>query len=397
MLQSLPVRKETALKECSKTLAAIKRIIQSYAFARPSVRFHLRVPKARSNKFNFTYAPKKDANIEDVTLKIVGRSCALQCEWTTIESDGYDIRAFLPKPNAVDSEIANAGAFLSIDGRPLSTIRGTPKKIIAAFKEQFRKSNPSHRLIKDAFFFMNIICPPGSYDPNIEPAKDDILFEREDVVLAVVTKLLTAYYPEVAAANHMDEHPDSCVFVQTPISPQPSEVSSDHPGRSETIDSILEEVKPSPGKHQIVQNSLQWRSNMYGVDEDDLELLSSEYQRPVIEDDEEEGRRAVSVSNPWTIAKMNAFTKAKPSAKDPQLTTPIKTPASMIFNSKYPIAGKITCQQPPLEPPTPQTVSRVNTLLPPHNNLPDGGEHWIPEVLCTDNRVSKIVNTSYLF
>jgi hypothetical protein len=43
---------------------------------------------------------------------------------------------------------------------------------------------------------------------------------------------------------------------------------------------------------------------MYGIDEDDLEFLQDS-QAPVIE--EEEGLRAAEVSNPSTIARMNAL------------------------------------------------------------------------------------------
>jgi hypothetical protein len=47
---------------------------------------------------------------------------------------------------------------------------------------------------------------------------------------------------------------------------------------------------------------------MYGIDEDDLEFLQYS-QAPVI--DEEEGLRAVEVSDSLTIARMNAAIKPK--------------------------------------------------------------------------------------
>ncbi|PVI08085.1 hypothetical protein DM02DRAFT_511151, partial [Periconia macrospinosa] len=190
----LPVRRQTALKDSSKTLVKIRQLMQAYAVARPSVRFSLRVLKAQSNKNDFMYAPKKDGSVEDAVLKIFGKDCALQCEWTALESGGFDIHAFLPKASATGSKIANQGAFISIDARPVSISRGTPKKIVMAFKERLRKANPGFASIKDAFFYMNIVCPPGSYDPNIEPAKNDVLFEDEDLVIAAINKLLVSYY-----------------------------------------------------------------------------------------------------------------------------------------------------------------------------------------------------------
>lgn len=365
--QTLPVRKQTALKESSKTLAKIKHLMQAYALARPSTRFSLRVLKVKSNKSDFMYAPKKDANIEDAVLKIIGSQCTVHCDWTVMESEGFEIRAFLPKPDAIGSKIGNAGAFLSVDGRPISTIRGTPKKIFASFKERLRKANPGFRAVKDPFFCMNIKCPPGSYDPNIEPAKDDVLFEREDIVLGAVTRLFMAYYPEAALVNNTDTGPGLPANICTrteevPTRPETTysileEAPTKCSNRPETAFSILEEVLPSEA-HNIEAPYL-WRSNMYGIDEEDLELLDSASQPPVIEE-EEEGRRAVDASNPWIIARMNASIRPKQPTNNGQLMTPAKNYTDITVDSSSPTMSGISRQRLPLEPPTPQTISRTN-------------------------------------
>ena len=44
---------------------------------------------------------------------------------------------------------------------------------------------------------MHITCPPESYDPNIEPAKDDVLFEDEALVLAATKALFKSIYGEL--------------------------------------------------------------------------------------------------------------------------------------------------------------------------------------------------------
>ncbi|KAF9735700.1 hypothetical protein PMIN06_006770 [Paraphaeosphaeria minitans] len=374
-LRTLPVRRETALKESAKTLAKVKRLMQSYALARPSARFSLRVLKAKPGKGDFVYAPKKNGNVEDAVLKVIGKECALQCDWTAMELDGYEFHAFLPKPQALGPKIANLGVFLSIDGRPVSTNRGTPKKIATIFKERLRKGNPSCSSIKDPFLCMNIKCPSGSYDPNIEPAKDDVLFEREDVVVGAGAKLFTAYYPEAVIASNVNNEPRSSVSDR-PMSrsnfgeplnrpttafsllEEATNVQSKRPG---TAFSILEEAVPfKHGVHSANHNSPpRWRSNMYGIDEDDLELLSSENQPPVI-DEEEDGRGAASVSNPWTIARMNASLKPKQPSRNVQLMTPAKGHGDVTMGSSSPLPTSNMQQRLPLEPLTPGTSSRVN-------------------------------------
>ncbi|KAF2789582.1 hypothetical protein K505DRAFT_392396 [Melanomma pulvis-pyrius CBS 109.77] len=199
--KALPVRKQAALNHSTKWLAKIKRLIQAYALARPTVRFRLQVIKAKTESSNFIYAPKAIANVEDAAFKVVGRDCSLQCDWTALESHGFTIHAFLPKTNANGAKIANRGSFLSIDARPVSTARGVLKKIVTIFKERLRKVNPALASVKDPFFCMNIICPPVSYDPNIEPAKDDVLFGNAELVVTVVDKLLRTYYPEAVVLS----------------------------------------------------------------------------------------------------------------------------------------------------------------------------------------------------
>jgi hypothetical protein len=80
-----PVRHENALKAAAKSLVIINGTLQAYAFARPAVRFSLKVLKARNNKGDWVYAPKRDASMADAALKIVGKETAGQCS-----SQSYD-------------------------------------------------------------------------------------------------------------------------------------------------------------------------------------------------------------------------------------------------------------------------------------------------------------------
>lgn len=52
-------------------------------------------------------------------------------------------------------------------------------------------------MVKDPFFCMNLICPSTSYDVNIEPAKDDILFVNVDSVISIFERFLKSVYGEL--------------------------------------------------------------------------------------------------------------------------------------------------------------------------------------------------------
>ncbi|KAF1944069.1 hypothetical protein EJ02DRAFT_420648 [Clathrospora elynae] len=351
--EHIPVRKQTAIKNSAKLFAKIRRMMQAYALARPTISLRLRVLKAKNSKGDFVYAPNASANIEEAVLKVIGKDCALQCDWTALEAENFEIHAFLPKPTANGPKIASHGAFVSIDARPMSSSRGIIKQVIKAFKDRLRKSNPSLAGVKDPFFCMNIICPPDSYDPNIEPAKDDVMFENGDVVLGVVDKLLKSYYPEAIVKFEEIKSPTSAQ--------QPYEIEEEEPlVRDQTPISVHEDSPAEPSEQPASEppsEQLRWRSSMYGIDEDDLEFLQDN-QAPVTE--HEEGCRAVDVSNPWTIARMNAVIKPKQPISNGQLLSPAKSQSDFIPLPSSPIPAITPHRASPVQPLTPQTSSRTN-------------------------------------
>ena len=95
------------------------------------------------------------------------------------------------------SKVSGFGQFLSVDGRPLSTERGLGRHIAKIFKSYIRsaaaRSEPS-TTVSVPFICLHIRCPGGSYDANIEPAKDDVLFEDPQFVLSLVSDLFADTY-----------------------------------------------------------------------------------------------------------------------------------------------------------------------------------------------------------
>jgi DNA mismatch repair ATPase MutL len=370
----LPVRKQTALKHSAKWLAKIKRLVQAYALARPTVRFSLKVLKAKTNRGDFIYAPKATANMEDAAFKVIGKDCAGQCDWTAIESERFIVHAFLPKPDANAAKIANEGAFLSIDARPIATTGKTPKKIVTIFKAKLRKANASFVSVKDSFFCMNIICPADSYDPNIEPAKDDVLFWDEQLVVSVVEKLLNMYYPEatVEVDEEVVEPPRdrsrarsaSAVSVQRPLGHHREGVSSvpqTHNRHSQALshEHSRNDIASSVSRTGVVQQSRQWRPNMYGIDEEDMELVPIDV--PQVLEDEGEMRKAASTSNPWTLARLNAPVKPRKVAENTQQMTPAKGPGDVVPSHSSPTPTSPSRLLPTVGLLTPGTTTRSNT------------------------------------
>lgn len=224
----LPVRKQTALKEATKTLGKIKDLVQCYALARPHIRFSLKITKG--GKGSWSFAPRPSDGIREAIGQVIGREAAAQCDEKTIvfseeqypdaeegqrplgtghengkrpnlKSNDFVVELFLPKPNAEPSKMGH-GQYLSVDSRPVAHDKGTLRRIVVIFKGYISNSAlKSPDKIKNPFLWMNIKCPTASYDANVEPAKDDILFGNEYLILESLEKFFKSYYGTMKASE----------------------------------------------------------------------------------------------------------------------------------------------------------------------------------------------------
>ncbi|KAL8651192.1 MAG: hypothetical protein Q9226_004813 [Calogaya cf. arnoldii] len=378
-LKSIPVRRQTALKESAKQLAKIKRTLQAYALARPSVRLSLGVLKAKSDKSNWIYAPKSDVSVLDAAVKVVGKKVTDQCGWVVwtpnslvaetgaTEGDGptaatteptFQVKALRPNPDADATAISSVGQYVSVDSRPVSCTRGTLKQTVQLFKSYVRSSCnlSTDQKLTDPFLCMNIICPPGSYDANVEPAKDDVLFTNSPDVLGVVEAFFKSQYGEIqpktkqifgskSTANDVRNF-DLLLARKPPLtSAQPSTSNSMHrdtrdssfapavdspasgtadedrmpatsqPPADETIIDRIGGVRRwvAEGSSIAVQsaptalaNSAAHTRQNLSSNEIEEEPSNNNGALQSHDPEDEDELRDISVSNPWTFAKLNA-------------------------------------------------------------------------------------------
>jgi DNA mismatch repair protein MutL len=225
----LPVRKQTFLKEASKTLGKIKELLQAYVLARPNIKFSFKVLKEK--KGLWSYAPHPCGGVKEAVSQIFGKETASQCiskstrfperahdadisteheeDLTAIESslapdsNDFIIDVFLPKPDADPSKIGH-GQFISVDLRPVSHEKSTTRRIVTIFKRYMKESlSESLEKTKSPFLRLNITCPVGSYDPNVEPGKNDVIFGNESIVLEAIESLFREVYGEPKAVSSL--------------------------------------------------------------------------------------------------------------------------------------------------------------------------------------------------
>lgn len=219
-MHKLPVRKQTFLKESSKTVAKTKELLQAYALARPSIKFSFKVLK--ESKGSWSYVPRPNDGIKEAVSQIIGKDAASQCISKSArfperthdiddiaelgtnfqiseasprpKSNDFVVEVFLPRRDADPSKIGH-GQYISVDSRPVSHEKNTMKKIVTIFKYYIKGTlSEASEKTKSPFLRLNIICPVGSYDPNVEPAKNDVIFGNESAVLEAIENLFKEVY-----------------------------------------------------------------------------------------------------------------------------------------------------------------------------------------------------------
>ncbi|KAK0367094.1 hypothetical protein LTR91_008623 [Friedmanniomyces endolithicus] len=418
-IKSTPVRRQRTLKDAERCLKHVNQTLQAYAFARPQVRYSLRVLKVKSEKSNYMYAPKPGGSVVDAALKIVGSACVSQCIWSIIEDKGFTLQAFVPRPDGDASKVGNIGTFLAVDRRPVSAARGTLKQLVKIFRDALKKSNASFGGVKDPFMYLSIICPFASYDPNVEPAKNDVLFADADTVVELARQLFAGVYQPIEVSevttsqqprdqvsglmSHqaVSENDDDFVTSLEPQRTMRLAVGLDAFGGNNTPIPAGTNVQSDPtGAGEPLQRP-SFRSNLYGSDDEDIELMDARPATRRTEADLEELREArkdITVSNPWVMAKMNTLLRHPGAAEaedfDDTNVHGIE-PLPVAAQSNSSVHARQDCYDPVaiqgLPTPRPSSPPQAAPDFHPSNHVPDFrlardgrmiGSHTLPAPLC---------------
>jgi DNA mismatch repair protein MutL len=211
LFSRLPVRRRVNTQASLKHINQLRSMLFSYAMARPYLKLSFKT--LGNDKKPWLFTPKPKASVKEVVLQLYGADLASQCIQVTISSnqlssneqelgpkpdfgEGLTLLAFLLRPHAAVSKGAGKGMFISVDSRPVSNSRGTIQKLATTYKQNLcRHYNLSLAQLTKPFMQLDIICTAGSYDPNISPTKDEVLFANEKEVLELFEELCRDLYP----------------------------------------------------------------------------------------------------------------------------------------------------------------------------------------------------------
>ena len=152
--------------------------------------------------------------------------------------------------------------------------RGTMKEIAKLYKHYLQRiySGSYNTSISRPFISMHIRCPSESYDVNIEPAKDEVLFFRPKSLLSLTETLFQKAYPDNPAVVEEMETPET--------------------------GSLTVSAADSPHK------------DMYHIDLDDMEVPIGPTDGILAQQESEPEDRPTALKNPFTIAAMNRDRKS---------------------------------------------------------------------------------------
>ncbi|KAI1734452.1 hypothetical protein F4680DRAFT_462422 [Xylaria scruposa] len=408
-----PVRRQIATKEAKRTIEKIQELLRSYAMARPQLRLLFKILQTPTK--TWSYSPKRNATLSEAALQLFGIEVASNCllkklqpSYTNADGDSavqqiskpacsdLMFEVLLANPN-VDLQKTPKRHYFSVDGRPINAGRGIAKRLLNIYLEHLRSSKCS-KDISDCFISLNMSCPPGSYDANIEPSKDNVLFSDEQVVLEAFRHLCDDIYnpitlhgtrkphakpsipscpPKVARGN-----PNSSADVsvndpkqtvdQVSIVENPTDKASQEAQSSNTfkpINAVISPRYPQLGNSSNQEDRTRQTPDKWGVD---MSIDLSE--RP--KRSQQKSQQVVPVGNiegnhlsPWELAKTSSSKQVSLPASDAAIRYPPISP----LTPEPPVLRHIMAPPGDLDMPrSHKDVGRARLLYPPPTTVPGG-------------------------
>ena len=222
----------------------------------------------------------------------------------------------------------------------MNSSRGPMHNLVKEYRSHFRsayQAKHSASTSLDPFICLHIRCPPETYDVNVEPAKDDVLFSDSQRIQTIFKELLESFYGRLETKNNVEVVNASRAEDKTSqlgsfgiLLARKKDDSDNQPLHNDRGDDFSEADTNTqyPRDEAAEQNSLMHSPhleehgdkpdnvvptlmgtvafrNMFAVDEEDLieepASLTSDYH---FEKEDEEDR--VRATNPWLLARMNA-------------------------------------------------------------------------------------------
>ncbi|OJD27590.1 hypothetical protein ACJ73_01012 [Blastomyces percursus] len=371
-LKLVPVRKQIALKSAPKTLSQMKKVLNAYVLSRPEIRLSFKILKNKSDT-SWVYASKENATVSTAMLRVVGAEATSQCTtitWPQIQRgdddflpesldiygsnhSGIRMVATIPKPGSDLSNLNQAGQYVSIDGRPMSISHGVGKALVKLFKSYLRSGSHcvgSQTSLVNPFLFMHLHCQPGSYDVNVEPSKNDVLFEDSKLVISIAENLFKTVYGEI---EPKDTHQNNCQLEDQGLSPRAIRLPRSRPRTHEAKDPpLFRRISSHAVKNCYSTDNALVSSTQGKKDNTSIASSADTTSCPQLAENNPGVSKSSRLTNPWVIAKRQYVTPPKKNAQHRNFNPHLLTPAygEESFSSDSTIMENCTANSLPASP-----------------------------------------------
>lgn len=206
---------------------------------------------------------------------------------------------------------------MSIDGRPLAVERGLLKDMTKIYKSYVSQMLPEGMNVPNkTFLLLRFQCPRGSYDVNIEPAKNEVMFEDPGLVLDLFERLCKTAYGEKLmqqkAKKDLPRKPnDQPVDFGILLAPKTAEEAVQNEPQSDLSDPELSRNQESASNGSPISGQAKTFDNMFDPDDEEPDVLADE-SHSVREVEIAQGAEDImnpNITNPFTLAKLNTLVK----------------------------------------------------------------------------------------
>ncbi|EGX90393.1 DNA mismatch repair protein [Cordyceps militaris CM01] len=197
-------RWQMLLKEGSKTIVRIKGLLTAYVLADAALRVTFKV--LGDERQTCRLGQSRDRDMTQSVLEVFGAAVAASGQTHRFASaeDGagaFTLVAFLPAVDGDQRVVAGKGAFISVNGRPISSATGIGKALVGVFKTKVQQHWQQRGLptVQKPLLLLEIRCPLERYDVNVATMKDEVMFAEAGALLRTFEELCVMVYCNAAA------------------------------------------------------------------------------------------------------------------------------------------------------------------------------------------------------
>lgn len=259
-----PVRRQHGQKMTKTNARRIKEMLIRYAIVRSDVRFAM-TTKNGSSESTTTFSSSKSTH--SAVTSTLGTDLSAAC--MPFAANIFDL--VLPR-SEVDSVVFKHSPVVSINKRPVANTGEEIKTLLKILKEEYGAVSRSE-VSRAPFAVVNISLPTNTYDVNVEPSKNRVLFHDLQGLQDGFAKVLREAWAEARKRETAVASPSS-IYTRDSGSPFVRNMF-DSIGEEDLGDDCIPISKEVP--------------TAVSEDEDEIEIVGDDIS---------------STANPWTLAKL---------------------------------------------------------------------------------------------